>query len=326
MNTLYFPIAIKQKSENVCHKDPNGFTLIELLVVIAIIGILAAMIFIGTQSSTANARDGRRQSELSQTKKALQAYYLQNGRYPTTSASGISLEDDNDTNGTFSQTMKSGGYMSIIPRDPNYAVSAGDYAYKYIATTTNAFILCAKTEVRAGYACTDQTSGGGIAFSPEPPVDFGGWGGGGGGGNPELVTNGGFDGDYSPWFDGDAGRFANNYAYFIWNGADAAVAVNQPLELSPGETYHIEFDISVLPLVYGKIGIQFFENEYLLYPENYAGLGVQRVSLDLVFDEEETGSGALDFYSYYILTYDGSATPEQRPVIIDNVSVKLKNP
>ena len=161
-------------------KNSKAFTLIELLVVVAIIGILAALIFVSMNGAQASARDGRRQSELSQTKKSLQAYYLQNGRYPTTTADGISLESDSDTNGTFSQAMKTGGYMSIIPRDPKYA-SDGDFAYKYISTSTNAFILCAKTEVSDGYACIDQTSGGGIAFSDEPPVTFGGWGGGGGG-------------------------------------------------------------------------------------------------------------------------------------------------
>ena len=175
--------AIKQKLKAIREKGLKAFTLVELLVVIAIIGILAALIFVSMGSAQASARDGRRQSELSQTKKALQAYYLQNGRYPTTTADGISLEDDSDTNGTFSQTMKASGYMSIVPRDPKYTPD-GDFAYKYIATTTDTFILCAKTEVSDGYACIDQTSGGGLAFSDDPPVDFGGWGGGGGGESP----------------------------------------------------------------------------------------------------------------------------------------------
>jgi len=175
-NRLLFSAWRKIKS--VKQKGLKAFTLIELLVVIAIIGILAALIFVSMNGAQTSARDGRRQSELSQTKKALQAYYLQNGRYPTTTEDGISLESDSDTNGTFSQTMKASGYMSIIPRDPKYALG-GEYSYKYIATSTNAFTLCAKTEVSDGYACIDQTSGGGIAFSDEPPVNFGGWEGGG---------------------------------------------------------------------------------------------------------------------------------------------------
>ncbi|MFA5643818.1 MAG: prepilin-type N-terminal cleavage/methylation domain-containing protein, partial [Candidatus Paceibacterota bacterium] len=137
--SLGFSLWRKLKSKR---KNSEAFTLIELLVVVAIIGILSAMIFVSMTSAQATARDGRRQSELSQTKKALQSYYLQNGGYPATGADGISLEADSDTNGTFTQTMKSGGYMSIIPRDPKYT-SGGEYTYKYIATTTEAYILCA---------------------------------------------------------------------------------------------------------------------------------------------------------------------------------------
>ena len=158
-------------------ENSRGFTLIELLVVIAIIGILSVAIFVGIQSAQASARDSRRQGELSQVKKSLQAYYLSNNSYPTTDSAGISLEADSDANGAFTQAMKGSGYMSVIPRDPKYAIG-GDYAYKYIATTTDSYILCAKSEVKGDYFCVDQTSGGGIARSDTAPV-FGGWGGSG---------------------------------------------------------------------------------------------------------------------------------------------------
>ncbi|MFA5746775.1 MAG: FISUMP domain-containing protein [Candidatus Paceibacterota bacterium] len=157
--------------------NSRGFTLIEILIVIAIIGILSAAIFVGTQSAQASARDSRRQGELSQVKKSLQSYYLANNKYPTTTAAGISLEADSDANGDFTQAMKGSGYMSVIPRDPKYTVG-GDYAYKYIATTTNAYTLCAKSEAKGDYLCIDQTSGGGIVRSDTAP-EFGGWGGGG---------------------------------------------------------------------------------------------------------------------------------------------------
>ena len=158
-------------------ENSRGFTLIELLVVIAIIGILSVAIFVGIQSAQASARDSRRQGELSQVKKSLQAYYLSNNSYPTTDSAGISLEADSDANGAFTQAMRGSGYMSVIPRDPKYAIG-GDYAYKYIATTTDSYTLCAKSEFRGDYFCVDQTSGGGITRSATVPV-FGGWGAGG---------------------------------------------------------------------------------------------------------------------------------------------------
>ena len=66
--------------------------------------------------------------------------------------------------------------MSIIPRDPKYTTSTGDYAYKYISTTTNAYALCAKSEAKTGYICTDQTSNG-ISQTSTAPM-FGDWGAG----------------------------------------------------------------------------------------------------------------------------------------------------
>jgi len=170
-------LSSERKAKAVREKGLKAFTLIELLVVVAIIGILAAMIFVSMGSAQASARDGRRQSELSQTKKSLQAYYLQNGRYPTTTEDGISLELDSDTNGTFSQAMKASGYMSIIPRDPLYSSSGGEYTYKYIATTTGSYILAAKKETGdGGYFTADQGSGSGIVQTDDVP-----WFGSGGG-------------------------------------------------------------------------------------------------------------------------------------------------
>ena len=150
----------------------KGFTLIELLLVIAILGILAAVIIVGTSGAQASARDARRQNDLSQTRKSLQAYRLVTGGYPTTDSSGISLEVDSAANGTFTQAMKGSGYMSIIPKDPRY-VTGGDYTYKYIATTSDDFTLCAKSEAKGGYICTSQDSSG-VALVASAPM-FGGW-------------------------------------------------------------------------------------------------------------------------------------------------------
>ncbi|MFA5742694.1 MAG: FISUMP domain-containing protein, partial [Candidatus Paceibacterota bacterium] len=109
---------------------------------------------------------------------------LATGVYPVTGS--ISLEEDSVANATFTQAMKGGGYMSIIPRDPKYTTSTGDYAYKYISTTTDTYTLCAKSEAKGDYLCTDQTSGGSIAHSAAAPA-FGDWGTGEGDEGGEFV-------------------------------------------------------------------------------------------------------------------------------------------
>lgn len=60
----------------------KGFTLIELLVVIAIIGVLASVVMVALNSARGKARDAQRQSDIQQISKALELYYLDNGRYP----------------------------------------------------------------------------------------------------------------------------------------------------------------------------------------------------------------------------------------------------
>ncbi|PIQ92152.1 MAG: hypothetical protein COV70_01320 [Parcubacteria group bacterium CG11_big_fil_rev_8_21_14_0_20_39_22] len=66
-------------------KANKGFTLIELLVVIAIIGMLSSVVLASLNSARAKARDARRIADLKQMSTALEFFYDQQGRYPTSS-------------------------------------------------------------------------------------------------------------------------------------------------------------------------------------------------------------------------------------------------
>jgi len=61
----------------------RGFTLIELLVVIAIIGILATLAVVALQQARQNARDSKRVADMKQVSTALELFFNENGRYPT---------------------------------------------------------------------------------------------------------------------------------------------------------------------------------------------------------------------------------------------------
>jgi len=62
----------------------DGFTLIEILVVIAVIALLAALVAPNVFQHVGTARDAVARSQIEMLSAALDAYRLDNGRYPTT--------------------------------------------------------------------------------------------------------------------------------------------------------------------------------------------------------------------------------------------------
>lgn len=65
----------------------QGFTLIELLVVVSIIGLLASIILVALSNGRAKARDAKRVGDVNQIAKALELYFNENFKYPTSTAS-----------------------------------------------------------------------------------------------------------------------------------------------------------------------------------------------------------------------------------------------
>ena len=61
-----------------------GFTLIELLVVIVVIGVLASLVAPNVFQHVGAAKDATARSQIEMLGAALDAYRLDNGRYPTT--------------------------------------------------------------------------------------------------------------------------------------------------------------------------------------------------------------------------------------------------
>lgn len=65
-------------------RDRSGFTLIEILVVVAVLSILAALVAPNIFRHLGTAKDAAARSQMEMIGAALDAYRLDNGRYPTT--------------------------------------------------------------------------------------------------------------------------------------------------------------------------------------------------------------------------------------------------
>jgi general secretion pathway protein G len=79
----------------------DGFTLVELLIVISLISILAAMGLVQYRNSVVAAREATLKTDLFRMRDAIDQYYADKGKYPSTLDSLVSE-----------------GYMRKIPEDP----------------------------------------------------------------------------------------------------------------------------------------------------------------------------------------------------------------
>jgi prepilin-type N-terminal cleavage/methylation domain-containing protein len=108
------------------HHDNQGFTIVELLIVVVVISILATITVVGYQGLQARARDSQRKQDVATIRKALEYYYLDNGKFP--GGAGLGCVTGCKINTTWSSTSDGSWpilaaalvpkYISKMPTDP----------------------------------------------------------------------------------------------------------------------------------------------------------------------------------------------------------------
>jgi general secretion pathway protein G len=106
-------LAFRSRSNN--DESANGFSLIEMLVVLTIVGLLVSLVGPKVLSYVSSSRTKTAQLQIQNFRSALDLFYLDVGRYPTTSESLTALVQKpsavNGWNGPYLKT-------ETVPRDP----------------------------------------------------------------------------------------------------------------------------------------------------------------------------------------------------------------
>lgn len=102
----------------------HGFTLIEILIVVVILSILAIAVVPQFLDQPGKARVARAQSDISNLKKALSMYKLDNFNYPSTSQ-GLQALVSRPGGQPEAKNWKPGGYVEKLVQDP----WGNDYQY-----------------------------------------------------------------------------------------------------------------------------------------------------------------------------------------------------
>ena len=141
------------------YKRQEGFTIVELLIVIVVIGILAALVITTFTGIQQRARNTERETDIKAIHGQVEAYYAENGRYPT-----LANLNDQSAGGFLETDMK--GLDKEALYDPKgdktdttpLASAAAANVYSYVATPAG----CDNTATDCtGYTLTATKEGGG---------------------------------------------------------------------------------------------------------------------------------------------------------------------
>ena len=139
-------------------KRQSGFTIVELLIVIVIIGILATLVIVTFSGIQQRARDTQRKTDINALQSHVEAYYANQGNYPT--------RDNVNDDAWRSTNMKGLDPATLV--DPKGTAKLGATAsanqYAYVVTPAgcdNATTPC------DGYSLTAKLEGDGSDYTKQ---------------------------------------------------------------------------------------------------------------------------------------------------------------
>ena len=122
-------------------RKESGFTIVELLIVVVVIGILAAIVTVAYTGISASSRDSARKADISTLSKAIELYYVDNGRYPMWGGWCTQISHPTYT-ASFQAAIQP--YLSKLVLDPQFEATYQDYFYRRI--NDNSYYLYAELE------------------------------------------------------------------------------------------------------------------------------------------------------------------------------------
>lgn len=120
----------------------------ELLIVIVVIAVLATIAIVAFRGVQERARDSQRKSEMAAVAKALELYYIDNGRFPAGSGSTVINSAWSTTaDGSWANLLTAlQPYMKTLPQDPistpgSSVISSSSTGtnYAYFANTSGTY-------------------------------------------------------------------------------------------------------------------------------------------------------------------------------------------
>lgn len=134
-------------------RKQQGFTIVELLIVIVVIGILAALVITTFTGIQRRARNTERETDIKAIHGQVEAYYAQEGRYPT-----LANLNDAGWRGTDMRGLDADALVPPNSSATTLAADVSDTQYGYAATPAN----CDNDTVAdcTGYTLTANLEGG----------------------------------------------------------------------------------------------------------------------------------------------------------------------